>query len=124
MPGTITREELKAKLDRGEKFYLVEALPLHNYISGHLPGAINLPLEELAERAPLRLPDKDAEVIVYSESETCQLSGMVAEELEKMGYRNVRDYTGGKADWVDSGNELEAGYPEAPEQPVPGASGP
>ena len=47
MPQTkiplISREELKAKLDRGDDFVLVEALPPPHYREGHLPKAINLP---------------------------------------------------------------------------------
>jgi rhodanese-related sulfurtransferase len=34
------------------------------YRHSHLPGAITLPLEEI-ERAPERLPDKDADIVVY-----------------------------------------------------------
>ncbi|HEV8177194.1 MAG TPA: rhodanese-like domain-containing protein [Gemmatimonadales bacterium] len=48
----ISREDLKAKLDRGDEFMLVEALPPPSYREGHLPGAINLPPIQVAELAP------------------------------------------------------------------------
>jgi len=57
----ITREQLKAKMDRGEKFVLVDALSAKHYDSSHLPGAINLPYE-FVDEAETVLPDKDADI--------------------------------------------------------------
>jgi rhodanese-related sulfurtransferase len=70
MSDTISRDDLKAKIDRGEKFALVETLPEVAYHHAHLPGAINLPPDRVRELAPLLLPDKSAEVIVYCSSPT------------------------------------------------------
>ena len=61
----ISRDELKAKLDRGDRFTLVEALPPPSYRSGHLPTAIYLPPIQVRELAPKRLPDKAADIVVY-----------------------------------------------------------
>ena len=61
---TVTREELKEKIDRGDEFVLVDTLGEEYYRQSHLPGAINLPLEEI-DRAEEVLPDKEAEIIVY-----------------------------------------------------------
>ena len=66
----ITRYELKAKLDRGDDFTLVEALPPPAYRDGHIAGAINLPPIQVRELAPKRLPDKAAEIVVYCASPT------------------------------------------------------
>ena len=65
MWATITRDELKAKMDRGEKYTLVETLPAQYYRHTHLPGAINLPPDQVTEQAPALLPDKEAQIIVY-----------------------------------------------------------
>jgi rhodanese-related sulfurtransferase len=62
---TISRDELKRKIDRGERFTLVETLPEFMYKQLHLPGAINLPPNEVQQRAASVLPDKDAEIVVY-----------------------------------------------------------
>ena len=62
---SISRGELKAKMDRGEDFVLVDTMPEMYYRHSHLPGAINLPADEVAERAPELLPDREAEIIVY-----------------------------------------------------------
>jgi rhodanese-related sulfurtransferase len=66
----ISREELKAKMDRGETFTLVETLGEVAYHHAHLPGAINLPPDRVRELAPTLLPDKSAEIIVYCTSPT------------------------------------------------------
>ena len=67
---TVTREELKGKMDGGESFTLVETLAEVAYQHEHLPGAVNLPPERVRELAPTLLPDKRAEIIVYCSSPT------------------------------------------------------
>ena len=64
MVRNISREELKEKMDRGEEFFLLDVLEEPYYRHSHLPGAINLPVDEI-ERAPEMLTDKDAEIVVY-----------------------------------------------------------
>jgi rhodanese-related sulfurtransferase len=67
---TVSREELKAKMDSGKVFTLVETLQEVAYKHEHLPGAINLPPDRVRELAPNLLPDKSAEIIVYCSSPT------------------------------------------------------
>ena len=62
---TISRDELKQKIDRGDDITLVETLPEFMYNQRHLPGAINLPPNEVRQRAASVLSDKDAEIVVY-----------------------------------------------------------
>ena len=54
--GTISREDLKAKLDREDDFILVETLSEEQYRHAHLPGAVNIPpdREGAGRRAPTR----------------------------------------------------------------------
>jgi rhodanese-related sulfurtransferase len=59
---TITREELKEKMDRGEDFVLIEALGEDSYQRAHLPGAIRF---RDTSRAPELLPDKGAVIVAY-----------------------------------------------------------
>lgn len=70
MQTTISRDELKEKLDRGGDFLLVETLSAATYHHAHLPGAINLPPDRVRELAPTLLPDKGAEIVVYCSSPT------------------------------------------------------
>jgi len=108
--ATISREELKAKMDRGEDFVLVDALGPEHYASSHLPGAINLPYEFVDEAGAV-LPDKEAEIVVYCMNLGCSASGEEARELEEMGYKNVRHYAEGKQDWMRAGLPVEGKHP-------------
>jgi rhodanese-related sulfurtransferase len=65
MENTITRDELKAKMDRGDPLVLLEALPEEYYRRSHLPGARLLPLDRVQEAAPVVAPDKNAEIVTY-----------------------------------------------------------
>jgi rhodanese-related sulfurtransferase len=109
MVQTITREDLKAKLDQGTTLTLVEALPAKYYEDKHLPGAINLPHDQVDALAPRLLPDKAAEIVVYCASAPCQNSGIAAQRLAEIGYTNVYDYHEGKADWIEAGLPVERG---------------
>ncbi len=109
MAAKITRDELKAKLDRGEDLTLVEALPLRYFLDQHLPGAINIPHDQIEALAHRLLPDKDAEIVVYCANAACQNSDIAARRLVDLGYRRVLEYDEGKRDWVDAGLPVERG---------------
>ena len=70
MAATISQDELKAKIERGDDFTLVETLPPFMYRQTHLPSAVNLPPNQIAELAPDLLPDKNADIVVYCGSPT------------------------------------------------------
>ena len=70
MIGTISRDELKQKIDRNDGFVLVETLPARAYHHDHLPTAINLPPERVTSLASQILPDTHAEIVVYCASPT------------------------------------------------------
>jgi rhodanese-related sulfurtransferase len=59
---TISREDLKEKIDRGDEFVLLEVLSEESYRREHLPGAIRFQdMDIIAEL----IPDKSAEVVAY-----------------------------------------------------------
>ena len=99
---TISREELKAKLDSGEDFKLVMALNRWAFDAMHIPGSLHFdtPEELYASVAP------DDEVIVYCSNVDCLASVALYRDLVKRGYRNVRRYAGGLLDWEDAGLPL------------------
>jgi rhodanese-related sulfurtransferase len=70
MVKTISRDELKQKIDRKDDFVLVETLPKMTYEHAHLPGAINMPSDQVNALAPKLLPDKNADIVVYCASPT------------------------------------------------------
>ncbi len=105
MKKIISREQIKANLDTNAPMTLIEALPAQYFETEHLPGALNIPHEEIAARAPELLTDKDALIVVYCASSTCANSDIAATTLDGLGYTNTQIYKGGKSDW------LEADYP-------------
>lgn len=109
MTAKMTRQELTARLLRREDVVLVEALPAKYYTHAHLPGAINIPHDEIDTLAPRLLPDKAARIVVYCANEPCKNSGIAAERLAALGYADVRDYHEGKADWIEAGLPVVAG---------------
>jgi rhodanese-related sulfurtransferase len=112
MLATISRDELKAKIDRGDHFRLVETLPEPDFVEAHLPGAIHLPPDRVRELAPEVLPDKNEDIVVYCASPTCQASEKAARELIALGYTHVRDYQSGKQDWMDAGLPVASAWNE------------
>ena len=70
MMNTISRDELKKKIEGKDTFVLVETLPATAYQHAHLPGAINLPPDQLRDLAQKVLPDKTADIVVYCASPT------------------------------------------------------
>lgn len=103
----IEREELREKIERGDGFVLVDALAPIAFARTRLPGAVNITPDWVDARAPARLPDRTAEIVVYCENESCDSSVLVARRLVELGYTNVRHYAGGKRDWIAAGLPLE-----------------
>jgi rhodanese-related sulfurtransferase len=111
MSTEITVPELTAKIREHARLVLVEALPPQYYDAGHLPGAINLPLDAIEPKAAEMLPEKDTEIVVYCSGPTCQNSHVAARKLASMGYGRVRVFSGGKAEWTQAGHPLIAEAP-------------
>jgi rhodanese-related sulfurtransferase len=104
---TITGPELKELMDTSTSLQIIEALPPKYYHSGHLPGALLLPYDQIDAESKAVLPDLNAAVVVYCASNTCENSHLAATRLVELGYGNVTVYSGGKADWSEHGYPLE-----------------
>jgi methionine-S-sulfoxide reductase len=92
----ISPQEAKAAIDAGENPVIVDVREPFEFVQGHIPGAINLPLGDLSRSAVEQLPDKDALIYLYCRSGSRSASG--AYELIQMGYTNLHDL-GGIIDW-------------------------
>jgi rhodanese-related sulfurtransferase len=108
MTELITRDELKAAIERDD-VTVVDALPAAYFAQEHLPGAVNLFVEEAAERAAEVLPDRDAAIVTYCSNVSCPNSEGVARTLARLGYTNVRKYREGIQDWVEAGLPTDSG---------------
>jgi rhodanese-related sulfurtransferase len=104
---TIDREELKAKLDRGDVFDLIMIHTRQAFETAHIPGSTHF---DPYERKMSDLPaDKAAEVVVYCTGVECGASRRIYHLMVAEGYTNVRRYAGGLTDWDESGYELVSG---------------
>jgi len=102
---TIDREELKAKLERGEALKLIMALDRHAYERMHLPGSLYF--DRLAEAAG-RL-NLDDEIVVYCSNPACHASRDAYHLLRSRGFKRLYRYAGGLEDWSNAGYPLEGG---------------
>lgn len=110
MADVINREELRRAIEEGSVVVL-EALPPMHFDKEHLPGARNLPLDDLDELAGQLMPDKDQAIVTYCANDACRNSAIAAERLRGLGYANVREYRGGKQEWIEAGLPVEVGAP-------------
>jgi rhodanese-related sulfurtransferase len=99
----ISREELKAKIDREDDFKLVMTLGEWAYRTSHIPGSLNVTSNEQAKA----LLEPDDDIVVYCSDELCLASQAAYRFLVQIGYKNVRRYAGGLSDWEAAGLPLE-----------------
>ncbi|OWY73502.1 sulfurtransferase [cyanobacterium TDX16] len=99
----VTIDEVKPRIDRGEKFYLIDVREESEWAEGHLPNSIHLGKGVIERDIEARVSDANAEVVLYCGGG--YRSALAAEALMKMGYRNVISMDGGIRAW------REAGYP-------------
>lgn len=99
----ISREALKEKLDKEEDIKLVFALGDWQYRAKHIPGSLHF--HDLQEA--LKVLDQNDEIIVYCSNPACSASIFAYHFLANHGYKNVRRYAGGLADWEDAGYPLD-----------------
>jgi rhodanese-related sulfurtransferase len=108
----ITRDELRAKLHRGDEFKLVMTLSAPRYRAKHIPTSIHF--ETVAEAFDALDPAE--EIVLYCSDVYCAASIYAYRLFERQGYLRVRRYAGGISDWEDAGYPLESGsYEPAPD---------
>lgn len=101
----IAIEQLMEMMENKEPFKLIEALSPESYQEGHIPGAINMPLDKLPELA--KKLNKTDTIVTYCANYHCHASTKAAAMLMNMGFKNVVDFKAGKQGWVNAGLELE-----------------
>lgn len=109
MSRTISRQELFSLIASAQSPVILEALPARYFDDWHLPGARNMPHDEVRTVAPRLAPDKSAPVVVYCASSACQNSHIAAGVMGQLGYTDVRVYAEGKKDWQEAGLPVEQG---------------
>src|SRR5207302_1008263 len=97
-------DEVKRKLDRGEKFTLVDVREESEFAKDHLPGAIHLGKGIIERDIEERVLDLNAALVLYCGGGF--RSALAADNLQKMGYTNVLSMDGGIRVWREKGFPL------------------
>lgn len=100
----LTVEQVKAKLDRGEKFHLFDVREESEWARGHLPQAEHLGKGVIERDVEQRVPDASSEIVLYCGGG--YRSALAADNLQKMGYTNVWSMDGGWRGWREQGYPL------------------
>ena len=90
------------------KAILVDPRMLSDYIDGHIPGAVNLPLGSEIEKGDSRLKNANV-LIVYGDDYESPLAKAMAKRLLAAGYDDVRTLQGGLKIWKENGGEVVEG---------------
>ena len=100
----VSVSEAKALLDKGGYIFLDCREP-KEFKMGHIPGAMNIPRGLLEFKISKKIPDKNANIVMYCKSggrgclATCCLC--------RMGYKNVKNMDGGWKAWEKAGFPVE-----------------
>jgi len=93
----ITAEEAKQIMDSEEGYIILDVRTQEEYDQGHIPGAVVISHEEIADKAEKVLTGKDQLILVYCRSG--RRSKIAAEALVELGYTNIKEF-GGIIDWT------------------------
>jgi rhodanese-related sulfurtransferase len=97
-------DEVKKRMDRGDKLLLVDVREESEYAKDHLPGAIHLGKGVIERDIEERVPELNKEMILYCGGG--YRSALAADNLQKMGYTNVISMDGGIRGWREKGYPL------------------
>ncbi len=89
----ITSDELINIRRTKEHLTVVDVIGIGSYEKKNIPGAIEIPLEELEEKAD-KLLNKNDTIFLFCNSVRCTASSLAAEMLERLGFKHILDYRG------------------------------
>lgn len=97
-------DTVKARMDRGDKFLIVDVREESEFAKDHLPGALHLGKGIIERDIEARVPDLNSEMVLYCGGGF--RSALAADNLQKMGYTNVISMDGGIRGWREKGYPL------------------
>ena len=92
----ITMSEAVEMMSWETNYIILDVRTPEEYRDGHIPGAINIPNEDIGTKEPSELPDKDQLILVYCRSGN--RSKQASRKLAELGYTNIVEF-GGIIDW-------------------------
>ena len=100
-------DEIKRRLDRGDKFVLIDVREESEYAKDHLPVARHLGKGIIERDIEALAPDPATELVLYCGGG--YRSALAADNLQKMGYTKVLSMDGGIRGWREKGFPLTSG---------------
>jgi rhodanese-related sulfurtransferase len=100
-----TVPELERRLEAKEEFHLIDVREDHEWAAGHIPGAVHLSKGTIERDIEQKFPNRETEILLYCGGG--YRSALVADNLQKMGYRNVVSVDGGWRGWNAAGLPVE-----------------
>ena len=97
--------DVKAMLDSGKQFHLIDVREASEWANGHLPTARHLGKGIIERDIETAIPDLNAEIVLYCGGGF--RSALSADNLQKMGYTNVVSMDGGWRGWTEAGFPIE-----------------
>src|SRR5215472_14868894 len=97
--------EVKARVERGERFHLIDVREDHEWTAGRIRGARHIGRGILERDIEREIPDTGAEIVLYCGGGF--RSALAAESLQKMGYTNAVSLAGGWRGWKAAGGPTE-----------------
>ena len=101
-----TVADVKARLDSGDTFTLVDVREESEFAAGHLPGAVHIGKGVIERDIETKVPDPGTPLVLYCGGGF--RSALAADALLKMGYTNVISMDGGWTGWKNAGLPVEA----------------
>lgn len=92
----ITSDQALEDFNSKKGYIIVDVRTRQEFDEAHIPGAINIPNEEIIDTKPEELPDLNQDIYIYCRSGN--RSNQAAIKLIRMGYTNIYDF-GGIIDW-------------------------
>jgi rhodanese-related sulfurtransferase len=104
-----TIADVRARLDRGERFHFVDVREDGEFAVDRAAGARHIGRGVLERDVETLIPEKDAPIVLYCGGG--YRSALAADNLQKMGYTNVVSMDGGMRAWREAGFPIETGGP-------------
>lgn len=101
----ISCDDVNKALNQSSTFVLIDTREEHEFINGHLPGAIHLSKGVIERDIEEHVSDTDTELILYCGGG--YRSVLAGDNLQKMGYSNVKSMAGGWREWIENEYETE-----------------
>lgn len=102
-------KRLREEMKQGTTMTIVDLQDAHTYEHSHIPGAVNIPVENFETEYQNTIRDKDAVIVLYGEYDELGKGSKAGELLEAAGYQKVGHVVGGLHGWQEAGYPTEGG---------------